>query len=222
MIEVATAPVVRKKLRLDEMNVFILIPRFTGNNNGKVTSYIFKCCWPHGHCFYFRTNGTQAVAHCRSGVAGLQETGGGEIAGGTSGDVGRSAKNVRLALETYILHHKNRNSIWPDRGRNLIPPTATAITLQRDLLDHSATYTVAEKDVNAFLDDRFALNGGVLDSLSKRGRPGPKDIGNAIGQPGWVVTKDTVVYHYSAGNGGGHTYYHDPTTGRSYQISAYW
>ena len=189
MIEVATAPVVRKKLRLDEMKVFILIPRFTGNHNGKVTSYIFKCCWPRGYGFCFRTNGTQAVAHCRSGVAGLQGTGGGEIAGGTSGDVGRSAKNVRLALETYILHHKNRNSIWPDRGRNLIPPTATAITLQRDLLDHSATYT----DLNDFLDDRFTINGGVLDSLSKRGRPRPNDIGNEIGQPGWDVTKDTVV-----------------------------
>ncbi len=173
MIEVATAPVVRKKLRLDEMNVFILIPRFTGKNNGKVTPYIFKCCWPRGYGFCFRTNGTQAVAHCRSGVAGLQGTGGGEIAGGTSGDVGRSAKNVRLALETYILHHKNRNSIWPDRGRNLIPPTATAITLQRDLLDHSATYT----DLNDFLDDRFTINGGVLDSLSKSGRPHPMILG---------------------------------------------
>ena len=106
-------------------------------------------------------------------MAGLQGTGGGEIAGGTSGDVGRSAKNVRLALETYILHHKNRNSIWPDRGQNLIPPTATAITLQRDLLDHSATYT----DLNDFLDDRFTINGGVLDSLSKSGRPHPMILG---------------------------------------------
>tara|TARA_B100000745_G_C19873119_1_gene291095 strand:- start:113 stop:400 length:288 start_codon:yes stop_codon:yes gene_type:complete len=92
-----------------------------------------------------------------------------------------------LALVLFWLygvdsHHKNRNSIWPDRGRNRIPPTATAITLQRDLLEHSATYTVAENDLNAFLDDRFALNGGVIDYfISKRGHPGPKDIGNAIG-----------------------------------------
>ena len=49
-------------------------------------------------------------------------------------------------------HHSSRAGIWwPERGRNLIPPTATDITLRRDLLDHYATYTVSEKDLNAFL-----------------------------------------------------------------------
>jgi len=120
-------------------------------------------------------------------------------------------------------HHTNRNSIWwSARGRSLIPPTATDITLQQDLLDHYATYTVAEQDLNAFLNRRFALNGSVIDSFSERGRPAPKKIGNAIGRLGWIVTKDTVVYDYTASNGGVHTYYHDPTTGRTYQSSAYW
>jgi hypothetical protein len=53
-------------------------------------------------------------------------------------------------------HHDSPDSIWPARGRRLIPPTATDITLQRDLLDHRATYTVSEEDLNAFLDWRFA------------------------------------------------------------------
>ena len=120
-------------------------------------------------------------------------------------------------------HHTNRNSIWwSDRGRSLIPPTATDITLQQDFLDHYATYTVTEKDLNSFLDNHFALNGSVIDSFSERARPAPKTIGNAIGRLGWIVTKDTVVYDYTASNGGGHTYYHDPTTGRTYQSSAYW
>ncbi len=120
-------------------------------------------------------------------------------------------------------HHANRGSIWwPERGRNLIPPAATDITLQRDLLDHYAIYTISEKDLNAFLDDRFARNGETLDSFSERARSNPRDIGNVIGRLGWVVTEDTVVYHYSASNGGGHSYYHDPTTGLTYQSSAYW
>jgi len=120
-------------------------------------------------------------------------------------------------------HHASRGSIWwPERCRNLIPPTATDITLRRDLLDHYATYTVSEKDLNAFLDKRFARPGEALDSFSERSPAKPETIGNAIGPLGWVVTKDTVVYTYTASNGGAHNYYHDTNTGLTYQSSAYW
>ncbi|MDA7514593.1 hypothetical protein N9124_01735 [bacterium] len=120
-------------------------------------------------------------------------------------------------------HHASRGSIWwPERGRNLIPPTATNITLRRDLLDHYGVYTLSEKDLNAFLDKRFARPGDVLDSFSERSPANPENIGNAIGPLGWVVTKDTVEYTYYASNGGAHNYYHDTKTGRTYQSSAYW
>lgn len=120
-------------------------------------------------------------------------------------------------------HHEGRKSIWwPERGRNLIPPTAVDITLRRDLLDHYATYTVSEQDLNAFLDERFARDGKAIDSLAERQPVDPADVGKAVGPLGWVVTKGTVVYDCIASNGGGHTYYHDPSTGRTYQSSAYW
>ena len=120
-------------------------------------------------------------------------------------------------------HHSSRSSIWwTERGRNLIPPTATDITLRQDFLDHYATYTVAEKDLNAFLDKRFARPGEALDSFSERRPADPKEIGNVISPLGWVVTEDTVFYGYSASNGGGHSYYHDTKTGLTYQESAYW
>ena len=120
-------------------------------------------------------------------------------------------------------HHSSRAGIWwPERGRNLIPPTATDITLRRDLLDHYAIYTVSEKDLNAFLDKRFARPGKALDSFSERRPADPKEIGNVIDPLGWVVTEETVFYGYSASNGGGHAYYHDPNTGSTYQDSAYW
>ena len=120
-------------------------------------------------------------------------------------------------------HHANRNSIWwPERGRNLIPPAAIDITLQRDLLDHYATYTVSEKDLNSFLDERFSRDGETLNSFNTRSRIDPTDIGRAIGRLGWVATESTVMYSFSASNGGGHTYYHDPNTGSTYQDSAYW
>ena len=133
-----------------------------------------------------------------------------------------------LALSLFRIYgvdtrHKNRNGIWwPERGRSLIPPTATEITLRRDLLDHHATYTVAEKDLNAFLEQRFARNGKALDSQAERGRPKPETIGTPIGPFGWIVTKDTVIYQFDTPNGAVSSYYYDPTTGRTYQNSAYW
>lgn len=120
-------------------------------------------------------------------------------------------------------HHANRNSIWwPERGRHLIPPAATDITLRRALLDHYATYTISERDLNDFLNKRFASNGKKLDSFGHRTRANPKLIGKEVGPLGWVVTEDAVLYSYSASNGGGHDYYHDSKTGRTYQDSAYW
>ena len=130
-----------------------------------------------------------------------------------------------IVFRTYgtDTHHANRNSIWwPERGRNLIPPTATEITLRRDFLDHYAIYTVSENDLNTFLDKRFARPGEVLDSFSERRPANPATIGNAVGPLGWKVTANTVSYTYAASNGGAHNYYHDTKTGLTYQSSAYW
>lgn len=120
-------------------------------------------------------------------------------------------------------HHESRGSIWwPERCRELIPPAATGITLQRDLLDHYATYKVSERDLNAFLDERFARDGETLDSFGTRSPVSPAEVGQAIGRLGWVVTKSTVTYSFTAANGGVHTFHHDPETGWTYQSSAYW
>jgi hypothetical protein len=120
-------------------------------------------------------------------------------------------------------HHASRESIWwTVRGRNLIPPTATGITLRQDLLDHDAIYTVSAKDLNAFLDKRFARPGKTLDSFSERMPADPKSIGSIIGPLGWKVTADTVLYTCFASNGGTHDYYHDTKTGLTYQSSVYW
>lgn len=120
-------------------------------------------------------------------------------------------------------HHANRKSIWwSERGRNLIPPAATDITLRQDFLDHYATYRISEVDLNDFLNKRFAVPGKALDSFSERTPANPENIGKAIGPLGWVVTEDTVEYTYSASNGGAHDFYHDSKTGLTYQDSAYW
>ena len=120
-------------------------------------------------------------------------------------------------------HHTSRNSIWwSERGRNLIPPAATDITLRQDFLDHYATYRISEADLHDFLNKRFADHGATLDSLRDRTPVNPKRIGNEVGPLGFVVTENTIVYSYAASNGGVHDYYHDSKTGLTYQDSAYW
>lgn len=120
-------------------------------------------------------------------------------------------------------HHADRGSIWwTERGRNLIPPAATGITLQQDFLDHYATYTIKEASLNKFLNRRFADNGTPIDSFSDRSPVRADRIGTKIGRLGWVITENTVLYSYPASNGGMHDYYHDAETGFTYQESAYW
>ena len=91
--------------------------------------------------------------------------------------------------------HESRGSIWwPERGRNLIPPTASEITLRRDFLDHDAVYTVTEKELNDFLDQRFSRPGKALNSFSERLPAHSDTIGKVVGPFGWEVTENTVSY----------------------------
>lgn len=124
------------------------------------------------------------------------------------------------AMDTY---HSSRNSIWwTERGRSLIPPTATDIKLRQDILDHYATYTISEDDLQEFLDQRFSSEHVKIDSSQERSAVSPDLIGKEVGSMGWVATEGVVVYCLSASNGGSHNYYHDPKTGKTYQTSAYW
>ena len=119
--------------------------------------------------------------------------------------------------------HANRNTIWWSvRCRNLIPPAAANITLRQDFLDHYAIYTIPKRDLNTFLDKRFARPGTALDSFSERRPVASKKMGKPVGPLGWIATEDTVTYTFVASNGGAHNFYHDPNTGQTYQDSAYW
>ena len=121
-------------------------------------------------------------------------------------------------------HHDTRDDfLWPGREYELTPPTATGIHLQRDFLDHWSSYTVAESDLNVFLDATFGgQSGKPLDSFSLRSPVDRDRFERTYAELGWVWTEGMVEYHCSASNGGGHTFYHDPSTGMTYQVSAHW
>ncbi|MDG1491814.1 MAG: hypothetical protein P8R43_07970 [Planctomycetota bacterium] len=122
--------------------------------------------------------------------------------------------------------YEQREDIAPGRGRALIPPAATEITLDRHFpIDHEAWFTVEEKDLNAFFDEHYGRGGGLpwdLDSYSERRPVSRERFEGDYGFLDWVWHDEIVSYSYSAGNGGGQRYIHDPATGRTYHFSRYW
>lgn len=117
--------------------------------------------------------------------------------------------------------HDTPGSLFPvldERIISLTPPEARDIVLQRDFLDHFATYTIDEKDLTAFIDRHFEIE----DSFSERSFVNSNRVGEAMGRMDWIVPEGCVWYSYAAGNGGVSNYYHDPATGSTYQDSAHW
>ena len=120
-------------------------------------------------------------------------------------------------------HHDDLSSIWwPTAATDLIPPTATDITLRQDHLDHDATYTVSRVDLQKFLKKRFIDQGASQQFHGNGEFVEPRMVGKTVGPLGWVVTKDTVVHSYADRNGTSHKFYYDVKTGSTYQDSAYW
>lgn len=112
-------------------------------------------------------------------------------------------------------HYDRAASVWPGTERELTPPAATDITLQRDFLDHFAIYTVPQEDLEAFFRSRFErTEEGTLASAVSVGKP--------MGRLGWIVPEGCLVYSHYTPNGAASTYYHDPATGSTYQSSAHW
>jgi hypothetical protein len=117
-------------------------------------------------------------------------------------------------------HHDTHSDIWwLSDCTSRIPPTATDITLRREPLDHFALYTVSASDLHAFLDQRFAGEGETLDSARDSSRV---EAGEEVGPFGWVAEEGAVSFSYTTPNGASSHFYHNPSTGLTYQQSAYW
>ena len=113
-------------------------------------------------------------------------------------------------------HYADVTHMSEGTSKELTPHTAVDLTLQRDLLDHRATYTVTEADLQAFLERSFGESAAD---------PSPVDRGDfeaEYSRRGWTWTPGMVMYSGAPGNGAVSYYYHDPRTGLTYQDSAHW
>ena len=81
--------------------------------------------------------------------------------------------------------HDDLSSIWwPTAGTDLIPSTATDITLRQDHLDHDATYTVSRVDLQKFLKERLrtSANDSIYIGSVKCASSFPNDKINNAGE----------------------------------------
>ncbi len=145
------------------------------------------------------------------------------------GAVAIVAAIVGCALYVYFgidSNYTDRADVSPERGRALIPPAATDITLDRHFpIDHEAWFTIEEKDLNAFFDEHYGRGRGLswdLDSYSERRPVSRERFEGDYGFLDWVWHDEIVSYSYSAANGGAQRYLHDPATGRTYHSARYW
>ena len=134
---------------------------------------------------------------------------------------------IALAVVLFVTfgmdsHHDSPDSIrWPAQKRCYIPASATDITLSRTFFDHWARYTVATDDLHAMLASRFAdcfdPDEDFAASPVDRGR-----FEERYREYDWTWSEGLVSYSCWAPNGGTHDFWHDPSTGQTYQASVGW
>lgn len=112
-------------------------------------------------------------------------------------------------------HHDSTATLLPGRAKQLTPPEATDLVVDHKFfLDHAASYIVSEEDLVAFLEGYFGE--------SDRSPQDPKELAHVAAARGWTWSSELVVFDCIAAYGGTSTYYHDPATGQTYQVSAHW
>lgn len=134
---------------------------------------------------------------------------------------------IALAVVLFVTfgmdsQHDSPDSIlWPEEKRVYIPASATDITLSRTFFDHWARYTVATEDLHAMLASRFAEcfdpDEDFAGSPVDRGR-----FEERYREFEWTWSEGLVSYSCWAPNGGTHDFWHDPSTGQTYQASVGW
>ena len=136
---------------------------------------------------------------------------------------------IGLGIGTFLFvvfgmdsHHDGPDSIgWPEQDRVYIPATATDITLSRTFFDHWARYQVSTADLHAMLATRFPSD--FDPAKDAEGSPvNHESFEENYRKYDWTWSSGLVRHSCIAPNGGTHTFWHDPTTGQTYQASVGW
>jgi hypothetical protein len=113
------------------------------------------------------------------------------------------------------------------RVERYLPPTARAITLDKQAGGFRARFKITETELSSYLDELWE-NGGdrsvvKREEMSAMAVVDPKSHEHQFGDLGWPHLEDATEYHSpTAGNGAGCSIWFSPSEGIVYQRAGYW
>lgn len=129
----------------------------------------------------------------------------------------------RFGVFEYSSYHEVKDF----RIERFLPPTARDITLEKTFMGHRAKYTITETELRKYLDglwETYGSQSSISRSNLKDGEPGNREeIEMVFEGLNWPQINGSVQFHSPVeSDGGGATYYFDPTSGVTYHRAAYW
>ena len=135
--------------------------------------------------------------------------------------------NVVDARRFGVFEYVSYDEVQDFRIERFLPPAARNITLEKTFIGHRAKYSISESELKSYVDGLWVAYGkhsGVARSNLKDGEPvKSQEIEMDFQGLNWPRMNDAVRFHSPVErDGGGATYFFDPTSGVTYHRAGYW
>ena len=126
-----------------------------------------------------------------------------------------------------VFRYASYKDVQDFRIERYLPPAATRITLEKTPTGHRAKYTIPEADLRAYLNQLWTAYGKASavsrDELSDGTPATAEEMRTEFDGLGWPPLQNALKYHSPVEpDGGGATYYVDPTTNTVCHRAGYW
>jgi len=126
-----------------------------------------------------------------------------------------------------VFQHTSYDQVQDFRIERFLPPAALNITLEKTFIGHRAKYKISESDLKSYVDglwDAYGKYSAVPRSNLNDGEPvKTEEIESNFQGLNWPPMDNAVKFHSPVErDGGGATYYFEPTTGVTYHRAGYW
>jgi hypothetical protein len=141
-----------------------------------------------------------------------------------------SCAGIMAIIDTHrfgVFEYDTFAEVKDFRVERYLPPTATAITIEKRPQGFRARFSIAEGDLMAYLDDLWRQYGDK--SIVKRGEMASMSVVDheshelQFGDLGWPPLDGAMEYHSpTAENGAGFFVWYSPKRRIAYQRAGYW
>ena len=126
-----------------------------------------------------------------------------------------------------IFNYASYDEVQDFRIERFLPPAARKITLEKTFIGHRAKYTIHESDLKSYVEglwDVYGKYSAVPRTSLNDGEPvQQEEVTQRFQDLSWPPMNNAIKYHSPVeGDGGGATYYFEPSTGMAYHRAGYW